>query len=450
MKLFDSTKSVIPSEDLLDAADFIDAFSNELQRYPNRITGSENETACARAIRNRLHDETDAKTRLEAYRAYPLLGRGAFPFLGIWYLLSFVLYFVSFAGNQVAGILLTLLALVVFITGSVALISLFLGRRKLQGILSQKVSYNVVSEFSPDDDKKKNDGEKERVIVIADNHDAVIGSYFKDFGLFRKITIMIAPISAILFVVFCILKMVIGTHGDNAAAKITVFCVIPAIFGVFGIVSMITHFSPFEQHARQNNGIATCVAMATYAYFVEKPELVPSGVKIVYVSFGGENSAHGGSEAFVKSHPEFADANVLCIGDIQSGDIKIAECDAIRKIQFSTPMVSTVRSSAYEQDIEVSTVAHDKIGHKFNSLHGYLSNAFAKNGTPTATLVAKDYSSQERVLDRNDVEKLFSLTVGTVIKLMNDAPILPKDEKVSEVYVAPPSTDMEIKDVSGK
>lgn len=449
MEAYDISKSVIEQEDLVDGVDFIEEFSNELQDYSNRITGSEGETACARAIRDRLHEETEATVRLEAYRAYPLLGRGAFPFLGIWYLLSFVLYLVSFAGGRIAGILLTLLALVVFVSGSAALISLFFGVGKLKGVLGQKVSYNVVSEFSNPHDEENLQG-KEHTVIICDNHDAVIGSYFRDFGFWRKVTMMIAPVSMLVFVLFCILKMAIGTDGDNAAAKITAFTVVPVVFGVFGVATMVTHFSPFEKHARQNNGIATSVAMATYAYFVEKPDLLPKGTRVVYASFGGENSAHGGSEAFVKAHPEFAGASALCIGDIQSGDLKIAECDALRKISFSMPTVSTIRSSAYEQGIDVEIVAHDKVKQKLNSLHGYTSNAFAKNGNPTATIVAKDYASSERVLDRNDAEKLFSLTVGSVEKLLKENERVEREDKPSAPIAAAPSTEMEIKGVSGK
>ncbi len=443
MDTFDTTKSVVSSEDLTDGIDFVNEFSNELAKYQNRITGSENETACARAIRDRLQEETCAKTRLEAYRAYPLLGRGAFPFLGLWYALSFVLYFVSFAGGDLAGRLLTLLALCVFMSGSGVILAMFFGDRKLKCFLNQKISYNVVSEFSKPYQNRELK-QKERVFIIADNHDALMGSFVKDFGKFSKITMLFAPISMFLFVLFCILKMAIGA---TTSAQITVFTVLPAIFGVFGIAIILTHFSPFEQHARQNNGVATSIAMATFAYFAEQPELLEEGVRIVYVSFGGENSAHGGSHAFVQSHPEFADAKVLCLQDIQSGDIKLAECDSLRNIAFSTPLISLIRSSAHEQGIEVKMVPHDLVKHKINSLHGFCSNAFAKNGTESATLLAKDYAGESRVLDRNDAEKIFSLTVGTFFKLMKEIPIEHEDVKVDNDTQ---STQMEIVDATGK
>ena len=109
--------SVISKEDMQSAMDFVEDFSHELEKYPHRIAASKDETACARAIRNRLHDETDAKTRLEAFDASPLLGRGSFLLIGIWYAICYVMYFVSFAGGRVTGAMLTLLSLVMFLGG---------------------------------------------------------------------------------------------------------------------------------------------------------------------------------------------------------------------------------------------------------------------------------------------------------------------------------------------
>ncbi len=435
METFDVTKSVISAEDMLDGVDFINEFAGELATFPNRLTGTENETACARAIRNRLHDESEVKTRLEAYYATPLLGRGALPFLGVWYLASLLLYFVSFAGGRVAGALLTALALVMFLSGSVALLSLFLGRRTLAGLLGKKVSYNVVSEFS-----KSTDKEQKRTFVIVDNHDAKLGGFFGDFGIMRKLTILVAPISGFLFVLFCIIKMSVGF---DTVSKITALTILPAIFGPLGAFALFTHYSPFVHHARQNNGVATAVAMATYAYFAENADRLPNDAKIVYVSLGGENSAHGGSQAFVSSHPELAGAKVLCVQDILSGDLKIAECDALRKIRFSTPIVSVIRSSAHAQEIDIEAVPHDTPSEKLASLQGYTSNAFAKGGIQTATIIANNTSNH--VLDRNDVEKLFSLTVGAFEKLMaeTEKPVITGDDSQK-------TTDMEIKGVAYK
>lgn len=408
------SKSAVSPEDLLDAGDFISEFSSLISTKGTGLTGSAAETATARLIRDRLHEETGAPVRLEAFRAEPLLGRGCFPFLGLWFALSLLLYFISFAGGKVAGIWLTLLALVVFIAGGAVLISLFLGRRTFAWLLGSRVSYNVVSEKEA---TVTAEGARERAIVIADNHDAVMGSYFNDFAAFRKAAFILAPVCAFIFVLFCIIKMAIGS---DTAAKISVLTIIPAIAGVIGIFVIIAHFSPFEQHLRQNNGVSVSAAMAAYAYFAENPELIPEGVKLVYVSLGAENSGHCGSEAFMRAHPEFKNAAVLAIGDIKSGALSVAECDSIRKIKFSTAVVSDIRSSAHEQDIRCDTVRHDSLKYALNSLNGYISDAFAKRGAATATILAKDYNGSEENVDRSDTDALFSLAVGTIFRLFNE------------------------------
>ena len=439
---FEEKHSVINKEDMQSAMDFVEQFSHELSKYPHRITASKDETACARAIRNRLHDETDAKTRLEAFNTPPLLGRGSFLLLGIWYALCYVVYFVSFAGGRVAGALVTLLSLVMFLSGGSVLILMYLGSRKAGKILPKKVSYNVVSESCKDEKNVKN------TLVICDNHDATLGSPIKDFNLVRKLSMIIAPLSVFVFVLFCILKMAIGTQGDNVAAKISAFTILPFVSGIFGIAAFVLHFSPMERFARENNGVATAVAMATYAYFAEQPELLADNTKIVYVSFGAENSGHGGSNAFLEAHPEFASAKVLAIGDVLSDNFQVAERDALRNIDFSIDVVSAVHASAIEQGITVSTMPHDSFLHKFNSLHGFISNAFAKNGNPTATILAKDYSKRDKSLSKSDLENLFSLCVGAAMKIMAKEDNAPKT--VESVIATAPSSEMKIVDVESK
>ena len=439
---FEEKHSVINKEDMQSAMDFVEQFSHELSKYPHRITASKDETACARAIRNRLHDETDAKTRLEAFNTPPLLGRGSFLLLGIWYALCYVVYFVSFAGGRVAGALVTLLSLVMFLSGGSVLILMYLGSRKAGKILPKKVSYNVVSESCKDEKNVKN------TLVICDNHDATLGSPIKDFDLVRKLSMIIAPLSVFVFVLFCILKMAIGTQGDNVAAKISAFTILPFVSGIFGIAAFVLHFSPMERFARENNGVATAVAMATYAYFAEQPELLADNTKIVYVSFGAENSGHGGSNAFLEAHPEFASAKVLAIGDVLSDNFQVAERDALRNIDFSIDVVSAVHASAIEQGITVSTMPHDSFLHKFNSLHGFISNAFAKNGNPTATILAKDYSKRDKSLSKSDLENLFSLCVGAAMKIMAKEDNAPKTDE--SVIATAPSSEMKIVDVESK
>lgn len=427
-----SVKSVISQEDMVDCMDFVNDFSNELKKYPHRTTASDDETACARAIRNRLHDETDAKTRLEAFNAHPILGRGSFVLLGGWLAICYVLYFISFAGNRVVSMSLTLLTLFVFLLGSGIIVSLYFGKRTFCKLLPSKPCYNVVSECETDSDEKK------RIFVICDNHDAMMGSPLKDFDMLRKLCIVVTPIVAIVFALFCILKMAMGIDGGNAVAKITAFAIVPTMFGVPGITLCIMHYSFSPRYAREANGIQTAVAMATYAYFVDN-EMIGDGIKLVYASFGGEYSAHAGSHAFVSAHPELADATVLCIGDIQSGDFSVAEYDSIRKTEFSAEVVAQALASANEQGIGAKIMSHATIKDKFNALHGFTSNAFAEQGIKTATILAKNYSHLGNKASEEDIQNLFSLAVGTLQKLMKIAP--KKDENTAQ---------MRIVDVEGK
>ncbi len=421
-----NVKSVISQEDMVDCMDFVNDFSNELKKYPHRTTASDDETACARAIRNRLHDETDAKTRLEAFNAHPVMGRGSFVLLGSWLAFCYLLYFISFAGNRIVSMSLTLLTLVVFLVGGGIILSLYLGKRTFCKLLPSKPCYNVVSECETPTDEKK------RIFVICDNHDAMMGSPLKDFDMLRKLCIIVTPIVAFVFMIFCILKMAMGTDGANAVAKISAFSIIPTMFGVPGITLCIMHYSFSPRYARQANGIQTAVAMATYAYFVDN-EMIGDGIKLMYASFGGEYSAHAGTYAFVEAHPELADATVLCIGDIKSGDFNVAEYDAIRKTEFSAEVVAQVLASANEQGISAKIMPHTTLKEKFNSLHGFTSNAFAEQGIKTATILAKDYSHTGNGASEEDIQNLFSLAVGTLQKLMKIAP--KKDENAPQMKI---------------
>lgn len=405
-------RSAVSNEDCADAGEFLSEFTAELSHIESRLTGTAEETEAARLIRDRLHFETGVKTRLEAYKAYPLMGRGTCCFLGLWYALAIVLYFVSFAGKGLAGVLLTLLALVVFLSGMLILGSLFTGKMTFKKLLKPKVSYNVVSEQIP----RLAERGKERTVVICANHDAVLGSYFQ-FDFIRKLTFVITPISAGLFIIFCILKMSLGA---DTASKISILTILPFLTSIAGVFVLIAHFSLSQKHARQNNGRAVSVALAAYAYFIEKPEQLPDDVKLMFVSFGGENSAHGGSEAFVKAHPELKSARVLCFGDINGNNYEVVKEDALRKIKFSSEVVSAVRASAREQDLTCSIASADGMKNKLNSLHGYTSGEFAKAGIQSATIISKSYSGVSPEPSQADMENLFKIAVGTIKKLLTD------------------------------
>lgn len=430
------SKSAISEESVAEAAEFVAEFSHELQGYAARLTGTPQETACARAIRVRLEQETGVPVRMEAFKAKPSLGRGSFYLLGVWFLLSYAIYYVSFVGGRLAGILIALVALLNFVAGGVVIMLLFLGEKKLSALLGNAISYNVVSEVS----KSREHSSKQRVIVVADCHDAENGSILRDYGLIRRLTALLCPISAFVFVLFCVLKMAIGTSAPNASVKISVFTVVPAVLGVIGIVATLLHYSPFAKHAKTPNGISTCVAMATYAYFAEQPELIPDDVRMVYASFGAENSAHGGAEAFVKAHPEFAGADVLCFGEIKGAQFKIAEYDPVGRLSYSAQMVSALSGAARELGDDVSLVPHGTIAQGVRQIHGYPSSAFARAGVQSATLL-----SDGEIVDDSVVGRLFLLSASVVLKLFKEMPA-PKADSIE----TPASTDAQMRPISSK
>ena len=59
---------VLSSDDVDDACDFVEDFSEKLGDLKGRLTGTAEETATARLIRDRLHMETSAKVRLKHTR----------------------------------------------------------------------------------------------------------------------------------------------------------------------------------------------------------------------------------------------------------------------------------------------------------------------------------------------------------------------------------------------
>ena len=405
---------VLSSDDVDDACDFVEDFSDKLGDLKGRLTGTPEETATARLIRDRLHMETNAKVRLEAYKAHPMAGRGSLTLLGCWFAICLALYFISFVNQRTVGIVLTLISLVLFVADIVISLLLFLGGGgKLNGLLPKKVSYNVVSERAPSVCERS----KERTIIICSNHDAVRGNAIYDFAKLRSATLVLAPISVIVFVAFCIVKMAVGTSSVGA---ITALTIVPFLTSVAGIAVFVTHFSLSKKHARDRGGVATSVALATYAYFVENPDLLPNDVRMVFASFGGENSAHGGSRAFVKNHAEFSGARVLCIGDILDNNFCVTRGDYLRGINHSDLVVGAVINSAKEQGIHLEINENKSVKDKMACLHGFISNAFAQFNIPSATITAKHDDAVERVVRREDVGRLFALSVTAVAHLLEE------------------------------
>lgn len=418
MENFEKTTFLVSQDDLDDACDFVTDFCEELEEHKGRLTGTPEETATARLIRDRLHSETSARVRLEAYKARPMAGRGSLSLLGFWFGLCLVLYFLSFVKNDISAVIITISALALFLAGSIAILLLFIGKGgKLHNILPQKVSYNVVSERCP----SCCEASKERTVIICTNHDAVLGNALYDFAKLRKFALIIAPICGLIFIACCIVKAIIAESiTPNAYVEITTLTIIPFLSSLAGIAVLVTHFSLFKKHARDRGGVGTSVALATYAYFVENPDLLPDDVRIVFASFGGENSCHGGSEAFVKAHSEFSGAKVLAITDILDNNFATYTGDHFLKVKHSRKILDAISLSAKECGVTLKIYDNNSTINRLSCLHGSISNAFAKAHIASASITAKHKDAIEGVVHRDDVAKLFALSVTTVHHLIEE------------------------------
>ncbi len=414
MKKFSEDKAVISDISLQKHANFFSEITTALSKHPNRISSSKAETAVAREIRDIVAEKSGCKAELQAFKAKPLLGRGMFPFIALWFLLSLVLYFVSFAGNSLTGSILALVSIIFFVAGMVVLFMLFLGSSKLDKLQYKTKSYNVVSKIKAESTKDQ------KTVVICSNHDAVLGSPIKDFGKSRKIAFILCPVSLALFFVLAIFKMIFGAE---STLTICLFVILPAISSGLGFFAIITHFSWFSKLARQNNGRATATAITVFDFFARNENLVPANVNLVFASFGAENSGHNGSRQFIKNRSnldvaDFRDAKVLCIGDLNSNKLMLADKDKIRGYQSSQIMTETICAVSNEfglgidESLEVSTMT---------SLHGYLSNAFQSENIDSTTIFAKDYSDKSTDFKRSDIENIIKLAVITVKRLMDDS-----------------------------
>lgn len=387
---------------------FCEELSASLSDYADGLTSTVEETACARKLRDELSPY--AVTRLEAFRTSPYAGRNCCGLLGAVYALAAVFYFVSFGGSRADGVILVLVALGIFVCGGVAAGAAFLGAEKaVKCLYPKKVSYNVFSENMP---LKKQQGNK--LVVIASNHDASPGSYFVNFSLVRKVVFTVVPVSAVLFVMFCLVKIFVGS---DTVAKITSLSVIPFINALAGISALVLHFSPFQRHARENNGVATSVSAAVYRRLLASPELLPEGTRVCFVSFGGENSAHAGSRAFAAAHPETKGALALVIGDIQSSATALVKKDALRGIEFSHSAQEALFGAVEDTGVPCLLPPCDGLKSKLNALHGYSADALAGTGCECAVFVAKDYGGKGEDFRSKDASGLFELALGTIVKM---------------------------------
>ena len=232
------------------------------------------------------------------------------------------------------------------------------------------------------------------------------------FALVRKVVFIVAPLSAALFVLFCVVKICVGS---DTVPKITSLTIIPFLNSVAGIFVLIMHFSPLQRHARENNGISTAVSIVVYRKLLASPELLPEGTRVCYVSFGGENSAHAGSRAFAQAHPEIKGAVALVIGDIEGARISLLRRDALRGTEFSGLAQQALFDAVEKTGVPCLMPPCDGLHSKLNALHGYQANALADAGCDCAFFNAKSYGPKGEDFRREDAGALYALTLATVV-----------------------------------
>lgn len=376
-----------------------------LEPFSTALAASEKETACARFLRDEL--SVMSTTRMEAFRVSPMAGRNSSLLMAAAYFVAVLFYFFSFAGDRTAGIVLTAVSLVILFVGGFVTGAMFLGSRRFVGILPGKVAYNVFSENFP---SRKQQGSK--LLVIAANRDAVPGSYFTNFALVRKTVFAVVPSSVVLMVLFCVIKMAVGS---DTVAKITLLTVFPFITSVAGIAALALHFSPFSRHARANNGISTSVAINLYRYLSRHPELLPEDMRVCFVSFGAENAAHAGSRAFAAAHPEIKGAKAVVLGDIESASFRLERKDLLRKITLSRSSLSVMGKAVERSGVACELHPKEGLAGKLNAMHGYAASALAEAGCDCVFLTAKDYTEKNGTSDKEPMGELFALALAAAV-----------------------------------
>jgi hypothetical protein len=268
-----------------------------------------------------------------------------------------------------------------------------------------------------------NEGEQ-LALIFASNHDGMPGSYFHEFSAIRKLSFVLVPLSGIAFVIFCVLKIVLGA--DNPAT-ISIFTIFPCIFSLIGIFMLFIHFSPSVKHARANSGKSVGMALALYKYFIDNQAFLPNNVKLFFLSAGGENSAHEGTHAFIKSHPEIKNAYVFCIGELETGNFEFVGRDPLRKIKSTEKIINRANEASTEQNVKCTENKTDTVKEKLNSLHGYTGNAFSKAGLDALTFTGRSYQTSALAPSKEELSDLFRVIIRTAEKALEE-----KTEQVEE------------------
>ncbi|HKL93831.1 MAG TPA: M28 family peptidase, partial [Clostridia bacterium] len=338
----------VKAEDVASAYDFIESATKKMNTHTARIAGGWGEKRGARIIREIAQDSLNAACRLEPFDSRMLRGRGSFVILGGFYALCLILYLISFAAKDIAGVIITLVVFLLFTVGTVIILSLLVGFPWFEKLYPKKISYNVVAELVPKSEVKQ-------TLIVSCNYDSPLGNNFKIKAHIMPKVLLGAVLSAVIFIVFCILKMSIKPH---TVAQIVVLTVLPFVLCTIAIVALSGYISLSKNKVKENNGMGVATALAAVKYLVHNG-LIPDDCKIVFVALAAENAGHGGAEEFVCHHNNekdfFVNPVAINFGELRDDKITVVTKDFLHAQSYDENLVNKCMEAIREQDGKVES-----------------------------------------------------------------------------------------------
>ena len=402
---------VEPELEAVDYNEFMETESKKMENHKARVAGSWGEKRAARMIRDDSIKLLGIPSRMEPFYSRRFKGRPCFMLIGIVYAVCLALFLTSFAGG-VYGYVSAAISLVGILLSTGFLVSLYIGLPFAQKFLKKSTSYNVVSTVKAKEERKRN-------IIISANYDSQYGNNFKISDKARFWIIAVSLGSIALFVLFNLIRLIVGV--ESVAAKASLI-VLSCIFSVPSILALILTFSLFKNKIEENNGLSTAVALTTVRYLIDE-DLIPKDTAVTFVAFGGENAGHDGANAFVKRHAGtslFENATLINVGDIIERKYFVATVDGVHKHTFDESLVQTAKKVAENLEIELN-----EEGKNFGAISGYAATAFEKAGVKSVTLLARDRNPFREITEENTdisdvVTNCFKLCVGIAKELLED------------------------------
>ena len=402
---------VEPELEAVDYNEFMETESKKMENHKARVAGSWGEKRAARMIRDDSIKLLGIPSRMEPFYSRRFKGRPCFMLIGIVYAICLALFLTSFAGGAY-GYVSAVISLVGILLSTGFLVSLYIGLPFAQKFLKKSTSYNVVSTVKAKEECKRN-------IIISANYDSQYGNNFKISDKARFWIIAVSLGSIALFVLFNLIRLIVGV--ESVAAKASLI-VLSCIFSIPSILALILTFSLSKNKIEENNGLSTAVALTTVRYLIDE-DLIPKDTAVTFVAFGGENAGHDGANAFVKRHTDtnvFENATLINVGDIIERIYFVATIDGVHKHTFDESLVQTAKNVAENLEIELN-----EEGKNFGAISGYAATAFEKAGVKSVTLLARDRNPFREITEENTdisdvVTNCFKLCVGIAKELLED------------------------------